>query len=1219
MSPNGPPRDTAPPAPPPADPHGVERKRSTVVFADLVGFNAISERAGAERAWGALTRCLTLIDGVARRHGAAVDKFLGDALMAVFGHPIAVDDPERRALRAALEMRRTVRDFRDRLAGELPGFDGDLPLDVQIGVNTGEVVFGDLGDVRREFSILGDPVNVAARFKSKAGPGGIYVGPETREAAGAGFAFRELEPLVLKGKAKPVPASELVATRDDPTAVGGEALEVTGFVGRDAERASLVDAARAVAAGRGGMRAVVGAAGTGKSRLVAEAARAATELPLAWRVARARPGDAPLEAFAPLVRHFAALVEDEPGSAVRQRLRAALGRHAPSAEHDRTLACLLRVLGRGTRGREGRPLEGLTPEAYRAVLVESVVTVIEAIAERGPMVLVLEDWQWAEPASRQAVRALSGVAARRPVGVWVVGRELPDLPAASVATVALDALAASEAQGLVGALAEARSLPDDVRALVLERGRGNPMETVLAAFLAPALQADARRAREERHRERETERRRTTVLFADLSGFTSLSERAPIGEVYAAVTSCLDRLHRVALKHGGSVDKHMGDCVMAVFGFPEAMEDSSRAAVNAAIEMLREVEAFNAEMDLPSPLEVHTGIETGLTIAGSIEGSVIGEFALMGDAAKAADRLTDLAEKGQIFVGEEARRATADAFAYEPREAFRLTDQSSELASFELLSRQEQLHRTSAKPASGFTSQLVGREAESRAVEGALEALATGRGGVVSVLGEAGIGKSRLLEDVRGRAGDDRIAWLESRSLAIGRSLPFHTFADLLSSWAGRADDEADTARAWWEATRALLGERVDEVAPYLLTIADLPVPEPHQARLDALAGDAMEKLVLRAFTEWLRALSAQRPLVLVFDDLYWADLSSIELLEPLLRLTADHPILFVALSRTHYAETSDHVLEVVRERYADRHVELHLEPLGAEACRQLIRNLFRGADVPARLRHALEEKAAGNPLFVEEVVRSLLAEGSLVVEAGELRATERIADAEVPGSVQEVVLARIDRLAPGPRALLQVASALGRAFEEGVLAAVLERDDVSAELASLADAEMLARSARAGAGYEFKHPLIQETAYDSILQARREELHRRIGEVMEGTLSEAQPGRDATLAYHFGRGRDAERAERYLFRAGDEAARASASNEALRFFEEASRLFLELHGETGDPRKMATLEGHIARAYANRGQLIEAVLHYDDALRHLGERVPGDREILFRVAPLLL
>jgi class 3 adenylate cyclase/predicted ATPase len=1196
---------------------GVERKRTTILFVDLVGFNAISERAGTEPAWGVLTRCLALVDGVARRHGAAVDKFLGDAMMAVFGHPIAVDDPDRRALRAALEMRRVVADLRADLAGQLPGFDGEPPLDVQMGVNTGEVVFGDLGDVRREFSILGDPVNVAARLKSKAGPGGIYVGPETRAGAGDAFVFADLEPLTLKGKAKPVPASELVETRDDPTALGGDAVEVTGFVGRDAERARLRDAAVAVSGGRGGVRAVVGEAGTGKSRLVVEAARAAADLPLAWRMARARPGDAPLAPFAPLVRHFAGLEEHEPGSVVRRRLREALGE--PTVEHDATLACLLRILGRSTRGGEGRSLEGLSPEAHRAVMVDSVVTVIEALAERQPLLLVLEDWQWAEPASRQAVRALSGVAARRPLGVWVVGRSLDDLVPASVETVRLDALAPDEAETLVGALAEACALPDDVRALVLERGRGNPMETVLSAYLAPALQADARRAREDRHRERETERRRTTVMFADLSGFTSLSERAPIGEVYAAVTACLDRLHRVALKHGGSVDKHMGDCVMAVFGFPEAMEDAPRAAVNAAIEMLREVETFNAERELPSALEVHVGIETGPLIAGSLSGSVIGEFAVMGDAAKAADRLTDLAESGQIFVGDQTRRATDGAFAYEAREPFRLTARSAELASFELLSRRERLDRAAAKPALGSTSALVGREDELRRVATALGALSDGQGGVVSVLGEAGIGKSRLLEEIRAGVDEARIGWLESRSLSIGRSLPFHTFADLVASWAGRHDDEAAMAEAWWTALRSLLGDRADDVAPYLLTVANLPVPERHRARLDALAGDAMEKLVLRAFTEWLRALARERPRVLVFDDLYWADLSSIELLESLLRLTDEHPILFVTLSRVHYAETSDRILEVVRERYPRHHVELHLQPLGAEACRELIRNLFRGADVPARLRATLEEKAAGNPLFVEEVVRSLLADGALVVEAGALRATERIADAEVPGSIQEVVLARIDLLAPAPRALLQVASALGRAFEEDVLAEVLERDDVTASLDALVAEEMLTASSRAGRRYEFKHPLIQETAYDSILQARREALHRRIGEVIEARLSPEVPGYEAMLAYHFGRGRDAERAEHHLFRAGDEAARASASNEALRFFEEASRLYLELHGETGDRRKMATLEGHIARAYSNRGQLLEAVLHYNDALRHLGERVPGDREILLRVGPLLL
>ena len=1192
----------------------VRRERATVLFADLLGFAAISERAGPERAYELMTRGLTLLDGVARRHGGAVDKYLGDALMAVFGHPIAVADPERRALGAAHEMRQMVHDFRDGLADA-------LPVDVKVGLNTGEIVFGEVGDVRREFSILGDPVNVAARLKSKAGAGEIYVGAETRAAGGDGFGFRDLEPLALKGKAKRIPASELVERRDDPTRVAGDALEEAGFVGRVEERAQLGSDARVVARGQGGVRAIVGAAGIGKSRLVAEAAREATALPLLWRVARARPGGDSLEPFAPLVRHFAGIGDDAPGRVVRLRLRETLARHLPSAEPDRSVACLLRVLGRRTRGGEGRFFEGISADAFQALLVESVAAVVEALARRNPLILVLEDWQWADAASRRLTGVLARRAAKLPLAVWVVGRALDELPAASRAAISLEPLSPDAARALCDGLAEAQALPEPLRKLVTEHGRGNPMETVLAAFLAPALAADARRAREDTHRERETERRRATVLFADLSGFTSLSERAPVSVVYAAVTACLERLHQIALEHGGSVDKHMGDCVMAVFGYPEAIEDTPRTAVNAAIEMRREVEAFNAAADLPSDLELHCGIETGLSIAGALESWVVGEFALLGDAAKAADEITHLAGPGEIFVGAETRRSTEDVFDYAPRASYRLEGQQAELASFEMLSRSPRHRRRRAAPGAGLGSQLVGRETELRRIEEALAALSAGRGGVVSVLGEAGIGKSRLLVELRERFADGGFRWLESRSLSIGRSLPFHTFTALLAAWVGREPDadEGRSAERWWEATRALLGERAEEVTPYLLQVAALPLSEGHRARLDDLPGDALQRLVVRAFTELLRGLGAERPLVLVFDDLHGADLASIELLEAMLRLAAESPILFVTLSRMHYAETSDRILETARTEHAERHLELQLEPLGPEACRELIRNLFRGADVPVRLRSTLEEKAAGNPLFVEEVVRSLLADGSLVVEAGKLRATERIRDAEVPGNIQEVVLARIDRLPATPRRVLQVASALGRAFRADVLSEVLEEPDPSAELETLVEADLLVRGPGAGVEHEFKHPLIQETAYDSILHARREVLHRRIGAAIETRLSPTAPGYDAILAYHFGRGRDSERAEKHLFRAGDAAARSSASNEALRFFEEASRLYLELHGQDGDPRKMATLEASIARAYSNRGQLLEAVSHFDEALRRLGERVPGDREILFRIGPLLL
>ncbi|NNL66000.1 MAG: AAA family ATPase, partial [Myxococcales bacterium] len=500
----------------------------------------------------------------------------------------------------------------------------------------------------------------------------------------------------------------------------------------------------------------------------------------------------------------------------------------------------------------------------------------------------------------------------------------------------------------------------------------------------------------------------------------------------------------------------------------------------------------------------------------------------------------------------------------------------------------------------------------------AFEAVASGRGGVVSVVGEAGLGKSRLLAEALERADADALRWLEGRSLSIGRNLPFHPFADVLRGFAGVTPDldEAAAAARVRDAIGARLGDAAGEVVPYVLTIMALPLLEAEREQVARLEGDAMENLVRRALTRLLRALAEDRPLVLVLDDLHWADLSSIDLLDSLLRLAESHPVLFVNLARDGFTDTSGRILATARASHAERLAEIALQPLGTEACRLLIRNLFRGADVPHDLRTTLEERAAGNPFFVEEVVRSLLDQGALALDHGALRATERIDAAEIPGTIQEVVMSRVDRLPPERRQLLQVASALGASFEPEILAAALGKESLDDRLADLVAAGLLLAAAPR---YEFKHPLIQEVAYDSIVEARRAELHHELGVAIEQTLSDRAPGYHARLAYHYGRGHDAERAEAHLFRAGEEAAGASASNEALHFFQEASARYFERHGEGGDPEKKARLAAQVAHAQANRGLLLEAVAHYDQALGHLGERTPGRVELALRLPPLAI
>jgi class 3 adenylate cyclase len=706
----------------------------------------------------------------------------------------------------------------------------------------------------------------------------------------------------------------------------------------------------------------------------------------------------------------------------------------------------------------------------------------------------------------------------------------------------------------------------------------------------------------------ETERRRATVLFADITGFTSLVEQAGDEEAYEIIGACLRLLDAIVVKHGGRVEKHAGDCVVAVFGAPVAIENAPRAAVNAALEMRKAVREYNRRRGVARPLEVHSGVNTGSVIADP--GRFGADLPVFGDVVNVASRLKDQAPAGEIWVGPETWRATHAEFEYRALEPIALKGKQEKLAVYSLLSAEHHVHRPRAGTGA-ISSPLVGRDAELARLRERIAALARGESGVVSIVAEAGLGKSRLCAELEASAEAGGARWLEGRSLSTGQGHGHHPFIDLFRSWAGIGADDGAAALGKLEAALgALLGDAAADVLPFLATLMNVRLRADERRRMQAVQDDARAPLLALAVGRVLARLAEERPLVLVFEDLHWADGSSIELLLELLRPGAIGPALFVLASRPHHPETSGRVLEWLRRERPDA-VSIELAPLDAPAAARLVDNLFAGGDVPPATRAAILAKVAGNPFFAEEVVRSLVDDGAIAVRDGRLVATERIHAAVIPGSVEETLQARLDRLPLASRRVLETAAVIGATFWVPVLAEVLEKNGLEEILPALADAGLVV--AGDAEEWSFKHPLIQEVAYGALLRARREDLHRRVAQAIEIWLTDRVPGYHAMLAYHFGRGRDLERAEEYLFRAGEQAAGAAAPNEALHFFREAAALYLRLHGEGGDPAQKARLEKHLGMALMNRGQLGEAVERFARALAFLGDPVSRTSSQLYR------
>ena len=688
-----------------------------------------------------------------------------------------------------------------------------------------------------------------------------------------------------------------------------------------------------------------------------------------------------------------------------------------------------------------------------------------------------------------------------------------------------------------------------------------------------------------------------------------MSEKLDPEDVTAVMNRCFEILEDAVTSHGGHVDKYIGDCVMALFGVPKALEHAPERAVLATLEMHRRIEAFNREQKLVVPLLLHAGINSGLVLAGDVGGSATRDFTVMGDTVNLASRLKDLAPKGEIWVGPQTYRYTQDGIEYESLRPLTVKGKEKPIPAYRVIApkRRDRAGATSSERM--IFSGVVGRDRELAQLRQSVSAVLDGAGAIVSVIAEAGLGKSRLIAEIGAWPEAQRATWLRGACVAIGRTLPFHPFVGLFRGWAQIGDEDGDETalEKLSAAIGAVSADERDEIVPFVATLMGLRLAGPTAERLKGIEGDALEKLLVKNVRTLFERIAARQPVVVVLEDLHWADQSSLLLAEALLRSVSDHRMLFLHAFRPAFSEPLQRLMHLVKERYADRYREIRLERLTAKECDALVRNLLALDDFPYATLGALLRKAEGNPFFIEEVVRSVIDDGAVEQRHGRVTVTEQIASVVVPGTIQEVIMGRVDHLSEPQRRTLQVASVIGRIFDARVLAAVLdENGDLEWSLASLTKRQLIVEHRRgAEPEYMFSHALAQETIYESILQRTRKELHGNVARTIESLFPDRLPEFYGMLAYHYSRAEDLERAEQYLFKAGDEAVQSAASSEALGFFEEASRLYFAIHGEGGDSKKKALLEKNIGLALLNKGNLIECIPHFNQALRHLGEPVP--------------
>jgi class 3 adenylate cyclase/tetratricopeptide (TPR) repeat protein len=710
----------------------------------------------------------------------------------------------------------------------------------------------------------------------------------------------------------------------------------------------------------------------------------------------------------------------------------------------------------------------------------------------------------------------------------------------------------------------------------------------------------------------EGERKIVTVMFADVTGFTSMSEKLDPEDVHRIMNGCFGILMDEVHKCEGTVNEFRGDGVMALFGAPIAHEDHAQRACVAALAVQQGLvpygEKLNAEYGID--FRVRIGLNSGPVVVGAIGDDLRMDYTAQGDTANLAARMESNAEPGTVLVSEQTYRLAKEFFEFDPLGKIQVKGKEQPVATYRL---RDKAYKARARSEREIYSEMVGRDQELARLELQVLKAVNGEGSVVNVVGEAGIGKSRLLAELKKREAVKRVSFLEGRGISMGKNLSFHPIIDLLKNWAHiREDDTEIIALNKLEAAiRRVSAAEADEIFPFVATMIGMKLSGRHAERVKGIEGESLEKHVFKNVRDLLVRSAEMIPIVIVIEDLHWADTSSLLLLDSAYGLARTQKLVFINVFRPGYWGSGEATVETLKDRIPDLSlVEIVLQPLDPQGSEALINNMLNIKGLHHGVKGQIIERAGGNPFFIEEVVRSLIDEGAVKVTDTGFEVTDEIHSVVIPPTIQDVLMARIDRLDEESRNLVKVASVIGRSFFYRILAEVMTQvENLDDKLAYLKEIQLIRdRTRMQELEYLFKHALAQEAAYESTLLQQRKQLHLKVAESIERIFRDRLHEFYGILALHYSKAGHLEKAEDYMVKAGEEALRSSASSEAITYFLEALQLYTEKHGEAADPVKIAKFEKNIALAYFNRGSWENARQYFDKVLWRWGRRSPKNK-----------
>lgn len=645
----------------------------------------------------------------------------------------------------------------------------------------------------------------------------------------------------------------------------------------------------------------------------------------------------------------------------------------------------------------------------------------------------------------------------------------------------------------------------------------------------------------------EGEKKHVTVLFADVANYTSIAEKLDPEDVHQMMDGCFRILMDEIHGHEGTINQFTGDGVMAIFGAPVAHEDHAQRACHAALSIQKALKRYSEELKGRFRLDfkMRIGLNSGPVVVGAIGDDLRMDYTAVGDTTNLAARIENMADPGKVLVSAHTHKLSRDYFQFDPIGEVEIKGKEQFQEAYELIEATEVETRIEAAAAKGLTK-FVGRGVEMEALTAALEKARNGSGQVVGIVGEAGVGKSRLLLELRNLLPGGECSYYEGRCLHFGGSMAYLPMLDILKAHFDIKDgDQELVIKGKMEDKILQLDDRLSNHFPSFRELLSIKVEDEKYLQLDP--GEKKVR-TFEAIRDLLIRGSENRPLVLAVEDLHWIDRTTEEFLDYLIGWLANAPILLILLYRPEYTH------QWGSKSYYSK---IGVDQLSIRNSAELVQAILEGGDVEPQLRELILGRAGGNPLFVEELTSSLLENGFIERKNHQYLLTRKASEIEVPDTIQGIIAARLDRVEESLKRVMQVASVIGREFAFRILQSTMGmHEELKSTLLNLQGLEFISEKRLfPELEYIFKHALTQEVAYNSLLQKRRKEIHEKIGEAIEFLYPERLEEYYELLAYHYGRTENKDKALKYLELANQKAAMACAMEEAKVYFEEAMKI----------------------------------------------------------------